>query len=100
MASTLAECLGSVAPYYNLVLVVIVIILFIQLFKLQKKGVYILPWKLLFYGVLIFVAETVLTILEGLGIISINNLIAPLMEMTIISLFIYMLLLQREYVQK
>ena len=100
MASTLAECLGSVAPCYNLVLVVIVIILFIQLFKLQKKGVYIFPWKLLFYGILIFVAETVLTILEGLGIISINNLIAPLMEMTIISLFIYMLLLQREYVQK
>ena len=99
MVTTLAQSLGQVAPYYNLVLVIIVITLFYKLFSLKKKGLYVLPWKLLFYGILIFVAETVLTILEGIGIIDVHFVVAPLMEMVIISLFIYMLLLQKEFVK-
>ena len=99
MVSTLAECIGKVAPYYNLVLVALVIIMFITLFKKKHEHYYHLPWKLLFIGVLIFVAETALTIMEGLGVIDEPSLVAPFMEMVIITLFIYMLLMQREYVK-
>ena len=100
MVSTLAECLGRVAPYYNLALVTIVIILFITLFRKKHETYYHLPWKLLFIGILIFVGETALTIMEGMGVMDVSNLVAPFMEMVIITLFIYMLLMQREYVKK
>ena len=97
--SSLGICLGNIAPYYNLVLVVILIILFIKLFKGKNKGIYVFPWKLLFGAILIYVLEEVLTVFAGLGMIAIPKIVAPIFEMMIITLFIYMLLLQREYVE-
>jgi len=98
--SSLAESIGFVAPYYNLVLVVIVVILFIYLFRNPNKKIYMLPWKLLFTAILVYIVEEILTVFNDLNIISVHKLVAPMLEMFMISLFIYMLLLQRDYLKK
>ena len=100
MTQLFTACLGLVAPYYNLALVVIVILLFIRLFKIDDKNNYTKPWKLLFFAISIFVLEEILTVLKNAGIITIPRIANAFFEMIIISLFIYMLLLQKEYVKK
>ncbi len=93
--------LGMVAPYYNLALVVAVIWLFLTLFKTEAKAkVFLFPWKLLFFAVVVFVIEEVLTILRSAGVIDIPTHINAFFELVIISVFIYVLLLQQEYVKK
>ena len=93
-------CLGLVAPYYNLVLVAFVIGLFLFLFKNAPKKLNIKPWKLLCIAVMIFVLEEILTVFNDADIISVHRLVAPLLEMVIIGLFTYMLLLQKEIVNR
>lgn len=94
------QCLGLVAPFYNLTLVVIVIILFIKLFRTPNKRIYIKPWKMLFYAVLVYVVEEVLTALSHLNIIIFPRIFNAIFEMVIVTLFIYMLLLQKESIRK
>ena len=96
---TFTECLGLVAPYYNLALVAIVIALFIKLFMQRKKGIYILPWYFLFIALMIYVFEESMTVMASAGMLEIPSLLFPIFEMLMISLFIYMLLLQKEYVK-
>ena len=100
--SELTVALGLVAPYYNLVLVIITIYLFAKLFNtpVKSKKVYLLPWKIIFVALFVFIIEEVLTVLRTAGIISIPMHINGFFELIIISLFIYMLLLQREYNKK
>lgn len=100
MVQTLDYCLGNVAPYYNLVLVVIVILLFLRLFKMPNKKIYLKPWKFLFGAVLVYVGEEVLTIVEMSYSIILPGIIFPLIEMGIITLFIYALLLQKDNTKK
>jgi fumarate reductase subunit D len=63
---TFAECLGVIAPFYNLVLVIIVIALFLRLFKIhyniKKKKVFTKPWRLIFFAVLVFIVEEGFTV--------------------------------------
>jgi len=98
MTYYLGTCLGLVAPYYNLVLVAIVVALFIKLFKTPNKKAYIVPWKFLFFSTLVYILEEILTVLHSAGIISISNMVNPFLEMAIITSFIYMLLLQKIYI--
>ncbi|MBW2974326.1 hypothetical protein KY366_01280 [Candidatus Woesearchaeota archaeon] len=100
MVETLAYCLGRVAPYYNLVLVIIATFLFLKLFKTHNKKTYIKPWELLFAAVLVYVGEEVITVLDMAGLISAPKLVFPLLETVIITLFIYALLLQKEHTKK
>ncbi len=100
MVQTLAYCLGRVAPYYNLVLVVIVILLFLKLFKTQNKKTYMKPWKFLFAAVLVYLGEEIITVFDMAGLISVAKIVFPLLETVIITLFIYVLLLQRENIKK
>jgi len=93
------EALGLVAPYYNLVFVAIVIILFIFFLKNPNKNIYLKPWKLLLTAILVYVVEEILTVLNNLDILNVSKLVNPLLEMIIISLFIYIVLLQKEYLQ-
>jgi len=96
----IGQAVGLVAPYYNLVLALVVVILFIKLFSYDSsRFAYLKPWKILFAGFIIFIVETIMTILRGLGYISFHPAIFGLFEMTIITLFIYMILLQKQYVQ-
>ncbi len=100
MVHELAYCVGSVAPYYNLVLVIIVLLLFLKLFKTPNKKIYITPWKFLFAALLVFVVEEIITILNMANIITASKLVFPLLETIIITLFIYMLLLQKDRLKK
>ncbi|MBI4453172.1 hypothetical protein HY636_00850 [Candidatus Woesearchaeota archaeon] len=94
---TLDYCLTKVAPLYNLALVVIVIIMFLKLFMTPNKERYTKPWALIFAGILIFVLEEVFTILRHSQIFILPTYVNGIFEITIISLFIYAMLLQREY---
>lgn len=100
MALALTNCLGVVAPYYNLVLVTILVICFIYLLRLpNKRNVYVEPWTYLFYALLIFIVEEMITILNALNIVNISRVLFPFFEMAMICLFIYMCLLEREYLK-
>ncbi len=101
MMVELGVALGMIAPYYNLALVVVAIGLFLALFKIEPKAkVFLFPWKLLFFAVLVFILEEVLTVLRSAGIIDIPIHINAFFELVIISVFIYALLLQKEYIKK
>lgn len=100
MTSTISTCLQIVAPFYNLALVVILVILFIKLFTLKSKKVFIKPWKFIFIALLVYVVEESINILESMNVIPINALVYPIFELIIITLFIYMLLLQKQYTKK
>jgi len=95
-----AECIGTVAPFYNMVLVVVVLILFYKLLKIEKKKGYIIPWKILLFAICVYILEELNTVLNILGVISTPRIIHVFLEMIIITSFIYMLLLQKEFVGK
>lgn len=93
--------LGMIAPYYNLAMVAVVVGLFIALFKTEPKAkVFLFPWKLLFFAVIVYILEEVVTILRAVGAIDIPIHINGLFELVVIIVFIYTLLLQKEYVKK
>ncbi|MBN2420989.1 hypothetical protein JXB27_01785 [Candidatus Woesearchaeota archaeon] len=97
---TLAESVAMVAPYYNAVLIIILFVMFFKLFSHDsRKFAYIKPWKLLFVALVIFLAETVMTALKMLGLIDYPWIIFGFFEMAIITLFIYMLLLQKQFIK-
>ncbi|MBS3147359.1 hypothetical protein J4219_00575 [Candidatus Woesearchaeota archaeon] len=99
---SLGLSLAQVAPLYNLGLVVIVVFLFIKLFNtpVRDKRVYLMPWKLIFGALIVFILEEALTVLRGMGVINIPVHINGFFEVFIISLFIYALLLQREELKR
>lgn len=89
--------LGTIAPIYNLALVLIATYLFIKLFKTHsKKYVNLISWKLIFVALLVFVAEEVLTILRTFDIINIPIHINGFFELFMIITFIYALLTLKE----
>lgn len=93
------ESIALVAPLYNLVFVVVVLILFYNLFKISNKLIFQKPWQLLLIVVIIFIVEEVMTVLRAFNAMAFPSSIFPIFEMAMISLFIYMVLLQREYVK-
>ncbi|MBR9699470.1 hypothetical protein GOV09_03385 [Candidatus Woesearchaeota archaeon] len=94
------QALGLVAPYYNLTLVVIVIALFVALFRYKETKTFMLPWRLLFNAVLIYVFEQVLAVLDIMGIIPVPRIFFGIFEFAIITIFIYLLLVQQQYIAK
>ena len=96
----LGEALGVVAPYYNLVFVLVVLVLFSKLVTLPNKKIYLSPWKLLFLAVGIYIVEEISTVLNISGIISTPRILNGVFEFFIITIFIYLLLLQRKYLQE
>ncbi|MBI2128674.1 hypothetical protein HYU07_00395 [Candidatus Woesearchaeota archaeon] len=93
------ESIALVAPLYNLAFVTILLVLFYNLFRIPNKLIFQKPWQLLFIVVLIFVVEEIMTVLRSLGVFSFPSFIFPIFEMVMIALFIYMVLLQKEYVK-
>ncbi len=91
-----SACIGTAAPYYNIVLVLILIPLFIKLLTIKNKKINLKPWKILGIALSIYVVEEILTILNGLGITNSPSILPPVFEFIIITLFIYMLLAQKE----
>jgi hypothetical protein len=92
--------LGMVAPLYNLAFVVVAIILFIVLFRTPSKKAFMQPWYFLFVCILLFVVEEVITVLRNAGFITfIPQYTNSFFELGIIILFIYLVLLQKEYIK-
>jgi hypothetical protein len=97
----LGVALGMIAPYYNLAMVLVVLLLFTKLFKIEQKAkVYLFPWILIFVALLVFVLEEAITILRALGLVDIPIHINAFFELVIIAVFIYSLLSQKQYVKK
>jgi len=76
------------------------ILLFIKLFMMPRKKTFILPWQVLFAALLVYVCEEILTVLNMASIIIVPKVVFPLLETIIITLFIYVLLLQKESISK
>jgi hypothetical protein len=93
--------LAEIAPLYNLGFVMIAIFMFIKLFStpVKDRRVYLMPWKLLFFALLVFIIEEVLTVLRQMEIINIPRHINGFFELIIICTFIYTLLLQKEHMK-
>ncbi len=93
--------LGEVAPFYNLFFVIIALFLFIKMFSVPRiKQVYLFPWKLIFFALLIYVVEEVLTILRMQDIINIPIHINGFFEIFMIIAFIYALLVLKDHIKK
>ncbi|MAF35097.1 hypothetical protein CMO91_04600 [Candidatus Woesearchaeota archaeon] len=91
------EAFAQVGPIYNLILVVVVIALFVKLLRAEAyQHVYTKPWKLIFVGVIIFVVESVITVLRNLSATGVGRHINGFFELAIVILFIHALLLQKE----
>ena len=99
---SLALALAETAPIYNLVLVTAAFVLFIKLFKtpVKNKKVYTKPWVFMFFAMVIFIIEEVLTVLRAKNILNIPIHINGFFELIIIITFIYALLLQKERMNK
>ncbi len=100
MTTAFGECLGIVAPYYNLALVLVLLILFVKLFRIPSKKTFMLPWKLLFAAVCIYILEEILTVFHIAGIMQIPRILNAWLEFGMITLFIYLLLRQQDYLKK
>lgn len=100
--SDIAVAIAMVAPYYNLAFTLVVIYLFVQLFKTYREGegVYFAPWAFVFAALMVFVLEEIITILRQTQVIEIPLNINGFFEMVIISLFIYAVLLQKAWITK
>jgi len=98
---SLGLSIAEAAPWYNLGLVVISVFLFIKLFTtpVRDKRVYLMPWKLLFFALLVFIVEEVITVLRQMEVINIPKHINGFFEIIIICTFIYTLLLQKEHMK-
>ncbi len=97
--------LGIVAPYYDLVLTLLSFYLFIKLFTAKKRigarKIYLSPWCYIFAGNAVHILEEGFTVLRYyVWIPFIPPHVNGFFELVIISLFIYALLLQREYIKK
>ena len=100
MASELEIALGLFAPFYNLIFAAIALLLFIKLLRRPNNIVYTKPWKVIFIAFCIYVIEEVFTVLRNLGVLNFPQIVNGIFEMIIISLFIYMLFMQKEYLKK
>ncbi len=98
---TLALSLAEAAPLYNLGLVIVAIALFLKLFTtpIRDRRIYLMPWKLLFAAVSIFIVEELLTIMRQMDIINIPRHINGFFELIIICTFMYTLLLEKEHLK-
>ncbi|MDP6293454.1 MAG: hypothetical protein QGG83_01700 [Candidatus Woesearchaeota archaeon] len=97
MGGVILQSFAEVGPIYNLILVIVVIVLFVKLLKAEAyQHVYTKPWKLIFIGVIIFVVESVITVLRNLSATGVGRHINGFFELAIVILFIHALLLQKE----
>lgn len=99
--SELTAALGMIAPYYNLALTAIAFYFFMKFFKTKPKTkVFFLPWIYILLAMIIYILEEVTTIMRVNGLINIPVHINGFFELAIIILFIYTLLLQKQYMKK
>lgn len=100
--SELGQALSLAAPIYNLGMVVIAFFLFLKLFRTHPPGreVFLKPWYVMFGAMMVYVVEEVITVLRQLGMVTIPHHINGFFELVIVSLIMYTLLAQRDWVKR
>jgi hypothetical protein len=99
------QSVSLIAPLYNLAFSLIVFILLFRLIKLRRtnRRVFITPWYYFFAAICVFLLEEGITALKFFGIISeavVPRWFNAVFELIMVTLFIYMLFVQIEHVQK
>ena len=95
----LTAAFGLVTPYFNLVYGAIALWLLQKLLSFKKrKDVYIEPWKYLRFSLVAFMVEETLVIFYTLGIELVPRITFGFLEIVMITSFIYMLMLQKQYI--
>jgi len=97
--SVITNSIALAAPYYNLILFAIAIILFLKLIPNATRRMYALPWNVLFVAVIVFLIEQLLSVLRQTGIVYSPVHINGFFQLVIASLLVYCLLIQKEHVQ-
>ncbi len=97
---SISQCLGQVSGIYNLVLIIIIMVIFYKFLKMPSKVIYKTPFVVLFAALLVYILEELFNVLDKLALFSIPLFMYPLFEMIIITSFIYMLLLQKDYLKQ
>lgn len=96
----LAECIGIGAQYYNLALVIVVLILYISLLITPNiKRAFLKPWKYIFISLCIYIGEQILSLVNTAGVMAVHPIIFPVFEFFIITIFIYALLTMKEHLK-
>lgn len=96
---TLNDAISTVGGFYNLVLVAVVMVMFVFFLRNPSRRIYIKPWKLLFFTLCVYVVEEISQVLLNVAGWPIPKIIFPIYEMIMITTFIYMLLMQKEYMK-
>ncbi|HIH37579.1 hypothetical protein J4460_06145 [Candidatus Woesearchaeota archaeon] len=99
MAGQLGIAIGMVAPMYNAILAAICFVLFIRLFK-NHDTFHSKPWKFVFYALVLFIIETIITLIRQVGIFDTPRWILALMEMAMILFIINAILVQMDHMKK
>ncbi len=96
----ITSAINVATPYFNMALVLVMIYMFVKLFRIVPViKVYMLPWYLVFAAIMVFVLEEAFTILRHAGVFPYEVVyLNGLFELIIVSLMVYLLLLQREYI--
>ena len=94
-------CLGFTAIYYNFLIGLVNTLLLIRLFTIPvKENIYLKPWKILFIAGLVFLLEEIFVLLRAMNLMKVPLYVDGYFGLIIIALFLYMVLLQKEYIQK
>lgn len=98
--TTIANCIGIVTVYYNLLIAIAMAATFIWMFYIvDEKKIYIRPWKYLFWAGVAFLLEEIFVFLRMHNILMTPIYLDGFLGVVVVTFFIYMLLLQKEYVR-
>ena len=98
--TSLQLAIAQVAPLYNIAFVIIILFLFAVLFSRRNKRAYLKPWRILYFAIVLFIIEQSLVILSQQNIMHSPDLLFPIIELIIITSFIYMVLDQKLYLRR
>lgn len=100
----ITDCVGKIAPLYNIALVFITFYMLYRLVSIKKinKEVFIEPWYYLFAAISFFLLESIITAIKFFNVIS-DSLVPrwfnAVFELFMIILVIYMLFVQLNHVK-
>lgn len=98
--SVIPICLGIVALYYNIFIGLVFGAACLWLFHItDEKKVYIRPWKYLFLSGAAYLLEEIFVLLRIHNILITPNYLDGFFGIAVVTCFIYMLLLQKQYVE-
>ncbi|HII68617.1 TPA: hypothetical protein HA270_01995 [Candidatus Woesearchaeota archaeon] len=93
------SAVGITAAWLNLILAVILVIMVVRLLRTKSNTLFISPWQWLLFSLAVFFIEEVVAIMDLVGTFDAPKIFFPIFEIVIISSFLYMLLLQIQFMR-